>query len=165
MIYFEKSQPAPEVLEIEKKKVSGDYKAGDVLDRIKNDFKNKCYICEYKEPESVNVEHFIPHEGNVDLKFDWDNLFWSCSHCNNIKLNGFKNILNCTVKEDKVEESLEYIFNPFPFEKVNIIPTNNNDKVKNTCELLNRVYNGTTKLILIFHESSKISPYGKAINK
>ena len=69
MLFFAKSQPA------------GDYKCGDVLELLKNDFKNKCYICECKESLiSRNTEHFIPHKGDKNLKFDWNNLFWSCSH-------------------------------------------------------------------------------------
>ncbi|MCP5046806.1 MAG: HNH endonuclease, partial [bacterium] len=70
-----------------------------VLERVKRDFKNKCYICEYKEPPSINIEHFLPHRGDKDLKFDWDNLFWSCAHCNNTKGDKFDNILNCTNPE------------------------------------------------------------------
>ena len=83
MLYFEKSQPAPDCLEQEKLKKNGDYKCGDVLDRLKADFKNKCYICERSKPQSINVEHFRPHCGDRDLKFSWNNLFWACSHCNN----------------------------------------------------------------------------------
>lgn len=79
MVYLEKSQPAPDCLETEKAKAYGDYKCKNVLERIKTDFKNKCYLCEYKEPVAINVEHFRPHEGDKDLKFDWNNLFWSCS--------------------------------------------------------------------------------------
>ena len=93
MVFFEKSQPAPDCLALEEAKANGDYKCADVLDRIKSDFKNKCYICEYKEPISINVEHFRPHKGAKNLKFDWNNLFWSCSHCNNIKLDNFTIIL------------------------------------------------------------------------
>lgn len=111
MLFFEKSRPAPACLELEKNKRNGDYKCGDVLARLKCDFKNKCYICELKEPESINVEHFIPHKGDAELKFSWDNLFWSCSHCNNIKLDKYDNILNCTDDNDKVEEKLKYMFN------------------------------------------------------
>ena len=65
MIYIEKSQPAPKCLETKKNKTNGDYKCGNVLERIKNDFNNKCYICEYKEPETINIEHFRPHKGDI----------------------------------------------------------------------------------------------------
>lgn len=146
MVFLEKSQPAPDCLSIEKTKVNGDYKCYDVLERIKADFKNKCYICEYKEPIAINVEHFRPHEGNNDLKFDWNNLFWSCSHCNNTKLAKYKNILNCTDLTNYVGIKIKYIFKPFPYEKVIIEPLVNVPEVIETKNLLEAVYNGTTKL-------------------
>lgn len=146
MVYFEKSQPAPDCLELEKAKANGDYKCSDVLDRIRNDFKNKCYICEYKEPVAINVEHFRPHEGDKDLKFDWNNLFWSCSHCNNTKLASYQNILNCTDFSHDVENKLKYIFKPFPFESVQILELDNSAETLMTRDLLTAVYNGTTKL-------------------
>jgi len=154
MLFFEKSQPAPVCLKIEKNKPNGDYKCGDVLTRLKKDFKNKCYICEQKEPASINVEHFIPHKGDLELKFCWDNLFWSCSHCNNIKSGKYDNILNCTDENDKIEQKLKYRFKPFPFEKVEIELLDNTEKSQNTKELLLKVYNGNTPLKRI--ESSNL---------
>lgn len=146
MVYFEKSQPAPDCLEIEKAKANGDYKCVNVLELIKKDFKNKCYICEFKEPISINVEHFKPHKGDKNLKFDWDNLFWSCSHCNNIKLGNYGNILNCTDTTHNVDRKLRYYMNPFPCEKVVIEAKEATIEVIETKELLDSVYNGTTKL-------------------
>ncbi len=146
MVFFEKSQPEPECLAIEKEKADGDYKCDNVLTKIKEDFKNKCYICEYKEPETINVEHFRPHNGNKDLKFSWDNLFWSCSHCNNTKLDKYDDILNCTDLNDDVENKLKYIIKPFPFEEVKIEELDNSPDTLATKELLIAVYNGTTKL-------------------
>jgi hypothetical protein len=147
MLFFEKSYPAPACLEREKQKASGDYKCGDVLERLKNDFKNKCYICEMSAPTSINVEHFIPHQGDIELKFAWDNLFWSCAHCNNTKLAVYTNLLNCTQIEDDVEKSLKYEFKPFPKEKVKIIPIDvKNKKAANTCDLIEAIFNGTTPL-------------------
>lgn len=146
MVHFAKSQPAPTCLEAEKAKANGDYKCGDVLDRIKTDFKNKCYICEYKEPESINVEHFIPHEGDKDLKFDWNNLFWSCSHCNNTKHNRYSSILNCTIETDNVDIDIKYIINPYPYQIVEIETVVDNARTRTTKDLLLAVYNGTTKL-------------------
>ncbi len=146
MVHFKKSEPEPPCLLAEKEKLNGDYKCDNVLERIKNDFKNKCYICEYKEPETINVEHFIPHLGNKDLKFDWKNLFWSCGHCNNTKLGNYDNILNCTVESDNVDTDIKYIFKPFPFETVEIETIANNEKTRTTKDLLIAVYNGTTKL-------------------
>ena len=41
MLYLPKSQPAPDCLAHEKTKADGDYKCGDVLNRLASDFKNK----------------------------------------------------------------------------------------------------------------------------
>lgn len=149
MIYFSKSQPAPDCLAAEKLKASGDYKCGCVLERLKNDFSNKCYICGYSQPHSINVEHFRPHKNSKDLKFSWDNLFWSCAHCNNIKLDNFTNILDCTKAEDRIEERLKYEFKPFPFEKVKIKALDNDESTISTQDLVETVFNGSTKLKII----------------
>ncbi len=146
MLYFEKSQPAPDCLAIEKQKSNGDYKCGCVLERLKTDFKNKCYICESKAPSTINVEHFKSHQGDKNLKFDWNNLFWSCGHCNNTKLAKFDDILNCTNLNDSIENKLNYDFKPFPREKVNITINSNDDKTLQTQTLLLAVFNGTTTL-------------------
>jgi len=144
MIYFEKTQPAPACLAVEKKKKNGDYKCGDVLERLRSDFKNKCYICETKAPYGINVEHFIAHQNDLELKFDWNDLFFVCPHCNNIKLHIFDNILNCTILEHQVEQSVKLEMNPFPFAKVKMTAQNDNLKTKNTAQLLERIYNGHT---------------------
>jgi hypothetical protein len=148
MVYLEKSQPAPPSLIVEKQKASGDYKKEDVLERLKTDFKNKCYICELKAPTSINVEHFKPHKGDIDKKFDWNNLFLSCAHCNNTKLAKaeYDNILNCTDKTHDIENRLKYIFIPFPIEHVEIVALDNSAETQNTTELLLAIYNGTTPL-------------------
>ncbi len=146
MVYFEKSQPAPECLEIEKQKPNGDYKCGSVLKRLEADFKSKCYLCERAGLTAINVEHFRPHKGNKRLKFDWNNLFWSCSHCNNTKLDMYNNLLNCIDKKDDVENALSYFMESTPKEKVYIEIIKQSEKAVSTKELLLKVYNGTTEL-------------------
>ncbi|MFZ2725340.1 MAG: hypothetical protein WAX77_03720 [Methylococcaceae bacterium] len=146
MLYFEKSQPAPECLTIEKQKANGDYKCGCVIERLQTDFANKCYICEDNQATSINVEHFKAHRGNKDLEFDWHNLFFACGHCNNIKLASFEPLLNCTDYNDFETDLLRYLFNPLPFENVIIETLSQENKVINTRELLMAVFNGTTKL-------------------
>lgn len=151
MIYLPKSQPAPECLHAEKNKPNGKYNCGDVLERIHKDFKNKCYICEQSEPTSINIEHFVAHKGDIHLMFDWYNLFYSCAHCNNIKLAIaiFNNILNCTVESDGVDTKIKYEYeisldNEIAY--VRITPLNTDDKTINTARLLTAVYNGTTNM-------------------
>lgn len=147
MINITKSIPPPACLEQEKEKASGKYNCGDVLERLQKDFHNKCYICESKAITSINVEHFIPHKGNKNLKFDWENLFFSCGHCNNTKLDNYEDILNCTNPEHDVVNWIKYELEPFPKGKAKITPEKKNDPlVQNTVQLLNAVYNGTTPL-------------------
>lgn len=149
MINIVKSSPAPPCLEIEKQKTNGNYKCGEVLKRTKEDFKNKCYLCESKEPISINIEHFIPHKGNKDKKFDWYNLFWACAHCNNTKLDKYDTILNPIDPEQNVEDWIKYHMLPFPNEKVKLTAIDDSKKVQHTIQLLNEVYNGTTPLKVI----------------
>lgn len=156
MIHFRKSMPPPACLEQEKGKADGDYKCGNVLQRLKEDFENKCYICEYKEPPSINVEHFKPHKGNRDLKFDWTNLFWSCAHCNNIKGGGFDNILKCTLPEHDVQNRIKYEIEEHALRlKVKISAFQDDITVQNTVALLLAVYNGTTPLKIIESEKAE----------
>lgn len=146
MLFFEKSYPEPVCLNIQKNKSSGDYKCGDVLIRLQEDFKNKCYICEWAEPISINVEHFIPHKGDLDLKFSWKNLFFCCSRCNNIKLARYKNLLDCTNPEDDVENAIRYHFDTFAEDKVTITAIQKTEKAKITTELLKKIFDGHTNL-------------------
>lgn len=57
MFHVLKTMPAPASLE---NKVS--YSSKDVIEQLASDFHNKCYICEIKDPISLNVEHFEPHK-------------------------------------------------------------------------------------------------------
>ena len=87
MVKVERSYPAPESLAIEKDKSSGKYDQSDVIKRLKQDFNDKCYVCEMKGLQDPVVEHLLPHKNGKygDRKFDWDNLFLSCGHCNSVK--------------------------------------------------------------------------------
>jgi len=147
MVYFEKTQSAPASLAVEKAKTNGDYRQPDVLALLQSDFKNKCYLCEEKEPTSINIEHFVPHKGkNKDLEFDWNNLFFACYHCNNTKLQRI-DLLNCTVSSDKVDSKICYRMETFPKEVALITATEPNptEKVINTVLLLRDIYYGTTE--------------------
>ncbi|PEC58439.1 hypothetical protein CN556_24885 [Bacillus wiedmannii] len=146
MIYLKKSTSEPEELAVERAKSSGDYAIPSVLMKLKDEFKDKCYICEYKNPTTINVEHFVSHQGNHNLKFDWENLFLACSHCNNIKRNHYDNMLNCTKVEDDVENAIKFHIDPIPFKEVEVSPLVQNEKVFQTVDLLNKVYNGTTTM-------------------
>lgn len=89
MVKIKRSFPAPKSLEEEAKKADGKCNKQDVIERLKEDFHNKCYICEMKELQDPNVEHLFPHKNGKypERKFEWENLFWACGHCNRIKNN------------------------------------------------------------------------------
>ncbi len=146
MINIKKSENPPKCLSEEKKKANGDYKCGTVLVRLKEDFHNKCYLCEEKEPSTINVEHLIPHRGDKDLEFDWDNLFWAYGHCNNLKSDKYDNIINCTNTSIIVTDILKFEINPFPYDEAKIFALSEETSVTETATLLNEIYNGTTIL-------------------
>lgn len=68
-------------------KNSRSYSEADVIEQLKKDFHDKCYICEMKDLQDPEVEHLLPHKNGKypERKFDWNNLFWSCGHCNKVK--------------------------------------------------------------------------------
>ena len=149
MIKIIRKQTSPLCLEDEKLKNNGKYNCGDVIEKLEKDFYGKCYLCESNQ-FSINVEHFTPHKKNKDLKFDWNNLFFACSHCNNIKLAKYDNILNCT-DNINIEEYLYYNSDSVLFPKYEINITINQEfnscaKTKQSAELLNKIYNGHTDL-------------------
>ncbi|MDB8794615.1 hypothetical protein PN290_01530 [Romboutsia sp. 1001216sp1] len=149
MINIKRSYPAPESLEIEKNKElngikkDGSYKCDDVIRQLGNDSRKKCYICE-TNTNNFQVEHLKSHKGDIDLKFDWDNLFLACGHCNNIKNKFYDDILDCT-KED-VESKIRYKMDAFPGAEVYIYPLSDDFETMQTVDLLQKCYNGTTEL-------------------
>jgi len=144
MINVRRSQPAPVCLEKEKKKTSGTYRCEGVLERLIEDFHNKCYLCEEKYISSMQIEHLKPHHNgaNRDLIFDWNNLFLSCAHCNNTK-GDKEGILDCTDDTLNLLDVLEYkIIDNFP--KTVIHVDSHNRKADKTAKLLNEIYHGKT---------------------
>lgn len=137
MVKVTRSFPAPESLATEAKKVNGRYDKQDVVERLEKDFHNKCYICEMKELQDPNVEHLLPHKNGKykERKFDWENLFWVCGHCNGIKNNGKydEGILDCC-KQDP-EKCLRFGIRG---DNVFVDMENSNDEVQRRTALLVR---------------------------
>lgn len=107
MVKIERTQTPPASLAIEKKKEEngsrGSYNQEDVVDQLNKDFHGKCYLCEQDELQAIHIEHLKPHHGGtyLDLKYDWNNLFFSCSHCNSVKNRQQyeSNILDCCLTD------------------------------------------------------------------
>ena len=167
MVKINKTQPAPGAITCDR-----DYQQGIVFETICKDFHCKCYLCEDK-PTSINIEHIVSHKGDVKLKHEWDNLFFACSHCNNIKGIDYDDIIDCTKKDP--EEIINFIFKPYPrkepeFKLVNTDASNQEDiqtiillekifckpptsmKSKESIELCNRLYEEFKKLIKYIEE-------------
>lgn len=138
MFHVLKKMPAPASLE---NKVS--YSSKDVIEQLASDFHNKCYICEIKDPISLNVEHFEPHK-NIDneKKYDWNNLFFACARCNNIKRSKYDDILNCTSTDIDVLMAVKHEFPVTAHaKKVNITAMLDDEKTKMTASLIDEVFN------------------------
>lgn len=120
------------------------YSEKDVLDALNEMFMGKCYICETKELISINVEHFDAHEGNEDKKYDWNNLFFCCARCNNMKRHLFNGLLDCTDANIDVLRLIKHQFPVTPHQKEIVIQAMNSDpKTIKTAELIRKVFNDT----------------------
>lgn len=85
MVKFTRSPDPPPSLEVEKAKKDGKYDLPDVRQQLRLDFHGKCYLCEIGRLQSEDVEHLRPKANRPEVRFDWNNLFLSCHHCNMTK--------------------------------------------------------------------------------
>lgn len=138
-----KSLKAIDDLKIAKAKDSG-YNIDSVNDALEEMFHGKCYICENKYISSINIEHLKPHRNDIDLKYDYNNLFYSCAHCNNIKNTKYDNILDCT-KVD-VDEKIAFRLkgNILSKKQYYAEALDDDSSVVETTNLINEVYTGKT---------------------
>lgn len=122
-------------------KHNNNWNAIDVIESLAATFLNKCYICETKEPFSFNVEHIVAHRGDIEKKYDWQNLFFSCARCNNIKGDRFNNLLDCTDPTLDTLRLIKHRIPSSPADEVIITPQNDSAQTLETAKLLNKVYN------------------------
>lgn len=140
MIRVTRSFPAPESLAAEAAKPDGKYNLADVTEQLRRDFHDKCYICEIKPVADPEVEHRLPHRNNTipGRKFDWENLFWACRHCNNVK-NKAKyeaGILDCCKVDPEEHIQIELTGNTVMIRAVQADP-----QTVLTVQLLDEAYN------------------------
>ena len=140
----EKALLAQEDLKLAREKGTT-YNTDHVNEALREMFHGKCYICENKEATSFQIEHLIPYKGDVELKYDWNNLLWACAHCNNIKLDKYDPIIDCT--QEDVEKKIAFRKEGYfgTDEKLEFVPVkDDNVAIRNTILLLNDAYYGTT---------------------
>lgn len=112
MVKIERSLTPPLSLSVESQKSNGSYSERDVVRQLKEDSHDKCYICELKYLSDPEVEHLKPHYNRKrkELVFDWNNLFYSCRHCNLVKTASKYDdkILDCCAVDP--EEVMDHVF-------------------------------------------------------
>ena len=78
MVKIDRNPIPPVSLAIEKQKAYGSYNKRDVIQQLKEDSHDKCYICELGGLSDPEVEHLRPHHKRTIIRlevFDWNNLF------------------------------------------------------------------------------------------
>lgn len=112
MVKIDRHSVPPSSLDVERQKAHGLYNMTDVIQQLRTDSHDKCYICELKGLSDPEVEHLRPHHDRkiVERVFDWNNLFYVCPHCNNLKKEEKYDdkIIDCCV--DDPEEMLEQCY-------------------------------------------------------
>ena len=137
MFKVTRTYPAPASLALRKS-----YSDEDVLSTLEEIFYGKCYLCESKYIINLNVEHLKPHkEKNDDLKYDWNNLFYVCSRCNNFKRAIYDNILDCTSTEIDVLLGIKHAPPASPYGKLKITAQLNCERTILTADLLQKIFN------------------------
>jgi len=119
------------------RQTNGCYRAPDVVTQLHKDFHGKCYLCERNEVQSPEVEHLIAHGGNSTLKYDWNNLFFSCSHCNSVKNQKkfSQNVIDCCNKDPEKLIEPSFINN-----HVKVVPLNTTVEAITTAELITECF-------------------------
>jgi len=118
------------------------YSGEDVYAELKKIFFDKCYLCESADPQDVNIEHFEAHEGDEDKKYDWDNLYFCCSRCNNLKGTAFNEIVDCCDLAHDVFRAIKLVPPLTPRGKeVLITALDSHPSSEKTVELLDRIFN------------------------
>ena len=123
------------------------YSEKNVTDSLKVDFKKKCYLCE-EVTRHFEVDHFYPQKYYNHLINDYLNLFYCCQKCNKIKpkkinTDSDNEILNCCDIDIEKYIKLKLNLRECIIEIEQVETTLELDKkIKNTIELLHRIYNG-----------------------
>jgi len=137
MINFDRDQ-------VEAPNIEKDHKTPEVYEALGIVFYKKCYLCETQELEAENfdIEHFNPHIGNDDLLKLWINLYLACHLCNQYK-SLLTNILDPCNPAENVEKLIIHELAPFEYTP-KFYPSNpRNEKIVNTCKLLDKIHNGS----------------------
>lgn len=132
---------------------------------MRKNFHNECYICEMDNLQDPQVEHLRPHFNgkNIDLKFDWNNLFWSCGHCNSVK-NQRKydeHVIDCCALDPEVK-----IYFRLCDGNTNVQAVDPEDEdAKMTAELVTEVFNKTNSGMRVYKSNMRFDELNREMNK
>ncbi len=138
MIFIEKSKKPDFVVK---------YKESETREKIRNDFFDICYLCERYENIDYEIDHFYPQKHFPQKENDWSNLYFICNKCNKIRPKDIntskKEVLDCCNKTEANLIELDIDLDTLVV-KIETINTNKNldQKVNNTIEILEKIYNG-----------------------
>lgn len=116
------------------------YDGEDVKRQLLVDQHRKCYLCERILVTDFEVEHLQSQKDNEHLKYDWNNLFLSCSYCNRKKSNLFSLMYSPSLNnvEDEVIHKIH-----FASKVVEFSVTATKPDIDKLAVLLTRIYNGS----------------------
>lgn len=122
------------------------YNSEDVVRQLRADQYGKCYLCERFTVTDFQVEHHKSKANHPDLTYYWDNLFLSCSYCNNKKSDLFDNMVNPTGNnvEEHIEQRLDFNISKAVFRYMG--EEARSGEYEDTISFLERIFNGTKKL-------------------
>ncbi len=165
MVKVNRTFPAPPSLETEAKKKNGSYSEPDVIEQLKKDFHNKCYICELGDLQDPQVEHLLPHKNGTypERKYDWNNLFWSCGHCNSVKNQSKydEGIIDCCRQEP--EDMIDFRLQD---ERIQVIAKNEkDDKAVLTARLITEVFCLKNTGIRVYRSEKRFKELNQEMNK
>lgn len=148
MVKVERNPVAPASLAQEKANGTTNYRGFDVVQRLREDFHEKCYLCEIDKVQDPQIEHLKAHHNGQDRDrmFDWNNLFFSCSHCNSIKNRRIyeESVLDCCREEPE-----RYISQELLDSHVRVLPLNESDEARMTAQLITECFERTNTGIRI----------------
>ena len=167
MVKIDRTPTPPASLAVEKTKEengsSGSYNQKDVVEQLHKDSHGKCYLCEQDELQAIQIEHLKPHHGgkDLDLKYDWTNLFFSCSHCNSVKNRKQyeHDILDCCIDdpETKIHQALNGDY-------VEVKPLDQTIVAKNTAALVQDCFELRNHEIRSIESQNKVKSLKKTMN-
>lgn len=142
MIRVKKSLSAPNSLQCSN---PAKYNGQDVQVALYIDQNGKCYLCEQLTRQNYDIEHLKPKSKYPNLEFDWQNLLLICPNCNKKKSSGFENLINPISEniEEIIEHRIDYSTKNYPVVFQSEYDSLN---VKETINLLNKLFNGVNKL-------------------